>query len=241
MIEVKQFRLVGESTKLELSGNVNLHDKRIALDASGDANLAILQAFYRTIRSSGSASLHAQMRGPIDNPVFSGDAAISDGRIRYFALPHSLQDINGRFLFDAQGVRIVDAAAQLGGGPVKFGGRIGLNGYGIGDVDLTADGEQMHLRYPEGFRSTIDAALTLRGNPSLLVLGGNVTIKDGVYTKRFEPNVDIFALASGGGTGLAGGGGRARRRCRCASTSRSRRPARCASRTTSRASSRAPT
>jgi hypothetical protein len=47
------------------------------------------------------------------------------GRLRYFALPHSLQDINGRFLFDAQGIRIVDAAAQLGGGPVKFGGRIG--------------------------------------------------------------------------------------------------------------------
>ena len=60
----------------------------------------------------------------------------------------------------------------------------------------------MHLRYPEGFRSTIDAALTLRGNPTALVLGGNVTIKDGLYNKRFEPNVDIFSLASGGGTDL---------------------------------------
>jgi hypothetical protein len=202
VIEVQQFRLLGESTGLELSGNVNLHDRRIALDASGDANLAILQAFYRNIRSSGNASLHAQMRGDLDKPVFSGDAAISAGRIRSFAVPHSLQDINGRFLFDAQGLRIVEAVAQLGGGPVKFGGRLGLSGYGIGDVDLTADGEQMHLRYPEGFRSTIDAALTLRGTPSLLVLGGNVTIRDGVYDKRFEPNLDIFALASGGGTGL---------------------------------------
>jgi autotransporter translocation and assembly factor TamB len=202
VVEVKRFRLTGESTALELSGNVNLHDSRIALDAAGDANLAILQAFYRTIRSSGSASLHAQMRGPIDNPVFSGDAAIANGRIRYVPLPHSLQDINGRFLFDAQGLRIVDAVALLGGGPVRFGGRIGLSGYGVGEVDLTANGEQMHLRYPEGFRSTIDAALTLRGNPSAMVLGGNVTIRDGVYEKRFEPNVDIFALASGGGTGL---------------------------------------
>lgn len=204
VIEVKQFRLLGESTKLELSGNVNLHDQRIALDASGDANLAILQAFYRNIRSSGSASLHAQMRGPLDKPVFSGDASIADGRIRSFALPHSLQEINGRFLFDAQGLRIVEAVAQLGGGPVKFGGRLGLSGYGIGNVDLTANGEQMHLRYPEGFRSTIDAALTLRGNPTALVLGGHVTIRDGVYTKRFEPNVDIFALASGGSAALPG-------------------------------------
>ncbi len=198
VVEVKRFRLAGEGTALELSGNIGLHDNRIALDASGDANLGILQAFYRDIRSSGNASLHAQVRGPLDAPVFGGQATIAGGRVRYYSLPHSLQEINGRIDFDAQGVRIVDAVAQLGGGPVKFGGRIGLRGYQIGTIDLTATGEQMNLRYPEGFRSTIDAALTLRGDPAALVLGGNVTIRDGVYSKRFEPNVDIFSFASGG-------------------------------------------
>jgi hypothetical protein len=200
-VEVKRFRLVGEGTALELSGNIGLHDNRIALDASGDANLGILQAFYREILSSGNASLHAQVRGPLDAPVFSGEATIASGRLRYYSLPHSLQEINGRIGFDAQGLRIVDAVAQLGGGAVKFGGRIGLNGYQIGTVDLTATGEQMNLRYPEGFRSTIDAALTLRGAPAALVLGGTVTIRDGVYSKRFEPNVDIFSF-TGGGAGL---------------------------------------
>jgi hypothetical protein len=204
VVEVKRFRLVGEGTALELSGNVGLHDNRIALDASGDANLGILQAFYREMRSAGNASLQAQVRGPIDKPVFAGNATISDGRIRYFPLPHSLQAINGRLDFDAQGIRIVDALAQLGGGPVRFGGRIGLNGYQIGTIDLTAAGEQMNLRYPEGFRSTVDAALTLRGLPTALVLGGTVTVRDGVYTKRFEPNVDIFSLASGSGEALPG-------------------------------------
>ena len=198
VVEVKRFRLVGEGTALELTGNIGLHDNRIALDLSGDANLGILQAFYREIYSSGNATLQAQVRGPLDNPVFSGDAIIAGGRVRYSPLPHSLQDLNGRFAFDAQGIRIVDAMAQLGGGPVRFGGRIGLDGYALGTIDLTATGEQMHLRYPEGFRSTIDAALTLRGNPSALVLGGNVTVRDGIYSKRFEPNVDIFALAAGG-------------------------------------------
>ena len=197
-VEVQRFRLVGEGTALELSGNIGLHDNRIALDASGDANLGILQAFYRGIRSSGNASLHAQVRGPLDAPVFGGEATISAGRLRYYSLPHSLQDINGRIGFDAQGLRIVDAVAQLGGGAVRFGGRIGLNGYQIGAIDLTATGEQMNLRYPEGFRSTIDAALTLRGNPTAMVLGGNVSMREGVYAKRFEPNVDIFSFASGG-------------------------------------------
>jgi len=202
VVEVKRFRLVGEGTALELSGTVGIHDNRIALDASGDANLGILQAFNREIRSAGNAELHAQLRGPLDNPVLSGDASISGGRLRFSALPHSLQDLNGRLAFDAQGIRIVDMVGQLGGGPVRFGGRLGMSGYTLSTIDLTATGEQMHLRYPEGFRSTIDAALTLRGSPSAMVLGGNVTIRDGVYTRRFEPNVDIFTLASGGGAEL---------------------------------------
>ncbi|HTM24008.1 MAG TPA: translocation/assembly module TamB domain-containing protein [Vicinamibacterales bacterium] len=199
VIEVRRFALKGEGTALALSGDVGLHDNRIALDASGDANLGILQAFYRGIRTSGNASLRAQVRGPLDNPVFSGEATVSNGRFRYFSLPHSLQDINGRLLFDAQGIRIVEAAAQLGGGTVRFGGRLGLKGFAVGDIDLTANGDQMHLRYPEGFLSVIDAGLTLRGDPSAMVLGGTVTIRDGVYGKYFQPNVDIFSLASGAG------------------------------------------
>ena len=198
VVEARRFKLVGDQTQLDLSGTIDLHQRQIALDASGDANLGILQAFYRTIRSAGTASLHAQVRGPLDHPVFTGDATIAGGRVRYYSLPHSLQDINGRLLFDAQGIRIVDAVAQLGGGPVKFGGRIGLNGFRIGTVDLTGTGDQMHLRYPEHFASTIDADLTLRGDPSLLVLGGTVTVLDGVYSKRIEPNIDIFSLVSGG-------------------------------------------
>ena len=42
----------------------------------------------------------------------------------------------------------------------------------------------MHLRYPEGFRSTIDAALTLRGNPSAAgARRQRRSIKDGVYAE----------------------------------------------------------
>jgi hypothetical protein len=199
VVEARRFKLAGDQTQLDLSGTIDLHQQRIALDASGDANLGILQAFYRTIRSSGTASLHAQVRGPLDHPVFSGDATITGGRVRYYSLPHSLQDFNGRLLFDAQGIRIVDSVAQLGGGPVTFGGRIGLNGFKLGAVDLTATGERMQLRYPENFRSTIDADLTLRGDPALLILGGTVTVRDGVYSKRIEPNIDVFSLVAGGG------------------------------------------
>ena len=43
-------------------------------------------------------------------------------------LPHSLQDVNGQLSFDAQGIRIDDMTGELGAGPVRFGGRVGIKG-----------------------------------------------------------------------------------------------------------------
>ena len=56
-------RLVGEDTQLDVTGVVDLHDERIAVRATGDANLGILQGFVPNIRSSGRASLEATLRG----------------------------------------------------------------------------------------------------------------------------------------------------------------------------------
>ena len=61
--EIGQFKLEGEGTELDVSGNVSLHDSTINVTASGDANLGILQGFYRDIRSSGVASLRADVTG----------------------------------------------------------------------------------------------------------------------------------------------------------------------------------
>jgi len=198
VVEVTQLRLFGEGTRLDLSGNVNLHDSTISVSAGGDANLGILQGFYRDVRSSGAATLKATVNGPLAKPVFSGSAEISNGRVRQLSLPHSLEAINGQIAFDAGGIRINNVRARLAGGDVTFGGRVALNGFAPGELNLTASGQQMRIRYPEGFVSNIDADLALIGSPSSPLLRGNVTVHDALYSKRFEPNADLFSLASGG-------------------------------------------
>ena len=200
-VDVQRFKLAGEGTALELDGQIDLHDNKIGIGASGDASLGILQGFFRDVRSSGNASLHASISGSVDAPVFSGAATISDGRFRYTELPHSLQSINGKLSFDAQGVRVDDVTAELGGGAVHIGGRIGLRGYVPATLDLTATGDRMRLRYPEGFDSVVNASIALRGEIGSPVLSGTVDVLDGVYRKRIETNVNIVTL-TGGGKGL---------------------------------------
>ena len=110
-------------------------------------------------------------------------------------MPHSLEAINGQIAFDAGGIRINNVRARLAGGDVTFGGRVALNGFAPGELNLTASGQQMRIRYPEGFVSNIDADLALIGSPSSPLLRGNVTVHDALYSKRFEPNADLFSLA----------------------------------------------
>jgi hypothetical protein len=203
-LQIGSFHLAGEGTQLQLDGELSLREKTIGIQATGDANLGILQGFYRDLRSRGTAALKAQISGSLDSPVFSGSATITDGRLRHFSLPHSLESINGKLSFDPRGIRIDEVTGRLGGGTVTFGGRIGLNGFALGDLSLTAIGERMSVRYPEGFRSVIDADLGLQGTLSALVLSGTVVVQEGLWSRRLDTNPDLFNLGGGQGGTLLG-------------------------------------
>jgi TamB, inner membrane protein subunit of TAM complex len=204
-LEIGAFHLVGEGTKLQLDGEMNLREKSIGIQATGDANLGILQGFFRNLRSRGTAALKAEINGRLDDPIFAGSATIADGRLRHFSLPHSLESINGTLSFDASGIRVDDVQGRLGGGTVTFGGRIGLKGFALGDLSLTAVGERMSVRYPEGFRSIIDADLGLQGSIGSLVLNGTVVVQDGVWSRRIETSPDLFNLTGGSPGSLVNG------------------------------------
>jgi hypothetical protein len=195
-IRIEELQMIGDDTRLRVSGTIGLKDDRIALKAVGDANLSILQGFFRDVRGAGHAELTASIDGPLAQPQFSGNARITDGRIRHFSVPNSLDAINGTIVFDPGGIRLDDLAATMGGGHVQFGGRIDFDGYVPGNLDITARGEDMHLRVPEGVRSVVDADLSLRGTFKAPTLGGTVTVKSALWNRRVDTPGSIFDLAS---------------------------------------------
>lgn len=203
-VRIDRLDLVGEDTRLKVAGTIGLSDEKIAIQASGDANLGLLQGFSRDIRGSGRATLKAAVTGPLKAPVFSGSATITRGRIRDFELPNSLDDINGAIQFDARGIRLDDLTATMGGGQVQFGGRIGFDGYLPGDLNVTARGQDMHLRYPEGVRSIVDMDLSVRGRMTAPTLDGTVTVKSATWSRPIDPNAGLFDFASKRGGGAAG-------------------------------------
>jgi translocation-and-assembly-module (TAM) inner membrane subunit TamB-like protein len=196
-VKIGQLRLVGEGTQLNVAGNVNLQERLIGLQANGEANLGIVQGFFPgSVRGSGHAQLTAAVNGPIDAPLFSGSATITDGRLRHLSVPNALDAINGSIAFDARGIRLDDLSATIGGGRVQFGGRVGFDGYMPGDLNVTVRGEDMQLRYPEGIRSIVDADLALSGKYASPTLGGTVTVKSAVWSRRIDTPGSVFDLAA---------------------------------------------
>jgi autotransporter translocation and assembly factor TamB len=94
-------------------------------------------------------------------------------------------------------VTLDDVSALVGGGRVQFGGRIGFDGYLPGELNVTARGEGMQLRYPEGVRSTVDADLLVRGNVKAPTLGGSVVVRNALWNRRINPGIlDLGGNAS---------------------------------------------
>ena len=62
------------------------------------------------------------------------------------------------------------------------------------DLSVILRGEGMHLRYPEGVRSTVDANLALRGSVQAPTLAGVVTVRSATWNRRIDPTGGLFEL-----------------------------------------------
>ena len=201
--------LTGTDTKLSLTGTIPATGASMNVQATGSANMAILQGFFPSLISSGAASVSASVAGDRANPQVTGQADIVDGRLRYRSFPHGLEAINGPITFDATGIRAgrFDADGSLadplrgrmGGGDVTIGGVIGLNGLVPEQFNLTAVGHNVRLRYPAGFASTVEANLSLTGPLSGPTLGGTVTVLRSAYQQEINSDTALLGLAAVGG------------------------------------------
>ncbi len=198
---VGRLRLRGLDTDLQLGGSVDIGQSRYNLSATGDVSLAILQLRYPDLTASGGATVKAQLTGPFDRQQISGEATIDNGRLRMYALQHSLDEINGPIRFDGAGINVDGLRARMGGGPILFGGTIGMSNMQFTQFSLTANGQLMQLRYPVGFTSTVNADLSLTGTLDAMHLGGNVDVIATRYEGTLESNNGLLGLAAGGAMG----------------------------------------
>lgn len=172
---VDSLRLVAEDTQLSATGTANFAgQKELNLRADGRLNLKLIQALRPDVHSAGLVTFGVAIGGEMADPTIRGRLQISNGTISVIDFPNGLSDINGTLLFNQDRMQIQSLTAKTGGGDLKlegfatYGRTIALN--------LSAQGKDIRLRYPQGVSSTVDTNLRLEGTLQNLNLSGDVTV-----------------------------------------------------------------
>jgi translocation and assembly module TamB len=122
------------------------------------------------------ANLDLQVKGTLSRPFMRGRVNVQNAAISYVDFSNGLSDITGTLVFNEDRLQVQELTARTGGGLLHCGGFITFSpAQGLG-FNLSANGHEIRLRYPEGLSSTADLSFTLAGSMKNALLSGNVTV-----------------------------------------------------------------
>lgn len=188
LIHLDPLHVTGEETDLHVQGNLSLKDKQILdLAASGAINLKVAETIDPDLTASGDSTFQVEAHGPLKNPSLKGRIDFQNGSLALGDLPNGLSQLHGTLEFNQNRLEVKSLTAMSGGGQLSVGGYLAYQ-HGI-YADLTATGNGIRIRYPQGVSSLANASLRLQGPQNNLLLSGNVLLT------RFtvSPDLDIAA------------------------------------------------
>jgi translocation and assembly module TamB len=193
-INLAPLHVTGEETDLRAQGSLSLKGKQqLDLAASGAINLKVAETLDSDLTASGTTTFEVEAHGPLDNPGLRGRIDFQNGSLALEDLPNGLSQLHGTLEFNQNRLEVKSLTAMTGGGQLSMAGYLAYQ-HGL-YADVTATGNGVRIRYPQGVSSLADASLHLQGSQNNLLLSGNVLIT------RFamSPDLDIAALATQAG------------------------------------------
>jgi translocation and assembly module TamB len=193
-----QIHVVGQDTDLlaygtaVVFGDPNPMGGRIALHANGNISMALASTFDPDLITSGKVTFNVAADGRMKKPTLTGNVVFHNVNLAIEGVSNGLSSLNGTLEFNEDRLDVKDMTAMTGGGQLKIGGYLAYQ-KGV-FADLTATGDVVRVRY-NGLSATANASLRLQGQPSSLLLSGNVLVT------RFGvgADVDFAALSAAGG------------------------------------------
>jgi translocation and assembly module TamB len=184
-VRVDSFKMVGPDTQMDLRGTVRLiDDDRIRLRAQGRMNLKLAESFNSDLNSSGFADFNVSVGGVIQNPTIQGEVKVTNGAVTLIDFPNGLSNVNGSLVFTEDRMQVQSLTAHTGGGDIRIGGFVTYSPQL--SFNLTAQGQDIRLRYPQGISSTANMDLKLTGTISNSTLAGDVTITRFGLNSQFD-------------------------------------------------------
>ncbi|HWR16517.1 MAG TPA: translocation/assembly module TamB domain-containing protein [Terriglobales bacterium] len=185
LIRIDSFKLVGPDTQMDARGSIDLKgDRRIRVRTNGRLNMKLAQSFNEDITSAGLIDFNMSLGGVVGNPTVQGEVHVINGSVNLIDFPNGLSNINGSLVFTEDRIQVQSLAAHTGGGDIQIGGsatyspRLSFN--------LTATGQDIRMRYPQGVSSTGNLDLKLTGTMQNATLSGDITVTRFGLNNQFD-------------------------------------------------------
>jgi translocation and assembly module TamB len=185
-VQVEQATFRGVDTDFRVSGFAQFAgDRAMNMRVAGAANLRLFTGFVANLDVRGPAQVDAAIAGSLSAPRITGRVHVQDASLRYGDFPAGLSQLAGDFIFDTSRISFNNVTSETGGGRLRLSGSLT---YGNGPVsyDLTAQTEQVRVRYPVGMSWLAGGNLRLLGTTRAATLSGHVTVDRLLMSQGFD-------------------------------------------------------
>ncbi len=188
--ELRRAVLRGPSdTGLSFSGGGNA-EGNLALRVDGTVGLELLESLSPEVADSGGQlSLRVDIGGRVDDPHFSGEAVVRDGRLALRRLAFAqLHDLRGRIEFSERRAVFEGFAARFAGGDLELEGVASIRDGSLRRYGFEVRVRDALLRPMEGVRAGVDARLRLawRRGERLPLLSGELRLDRVRYERPIQ-------------------------------------------------------
>jgi autotransporter translocation and assembly factor TamB len=200
-LRLEQTQIVGEGSSITVAGVVPL-DQTAGLDLilKGGLNIQSLPHLAPGVFMSGTTDLDVRVGGSLRDPEIIGHATLHDALVAQENLPLFLSSAQGRLTFSRNAIALENIRGALGTGTATLNGIVEIRSAELRTMSLQLSVRRARLPYPQGFRSTVDTDLTLRGDKTAQVLVGKVTVIRSDYLADFNL-IEQFAAQTSASSG----------------------------------------
>ena len=153
----------GNGTDLHIQGSVPIKGTgQLNASAHGTVEMGLLKLVQKNADSSGQITVDVEARGDLAHPSVQGKIQFANATYSTPTLPIGFEKVNGNIELQGNRLQISQFTAQAGGGTINASG-FAILGSPMA-IDLTADAEDVRVRYPRGVRAVLNGKLTWTGS-----------------------------------------------------------------------------
>ncbi len=124
----------------------------------------------------------ASIGGTWEQPLVNGQGQLKQRRIVAPGVPQALRQVEAAFLFYPGSVVLDESSFGFAGGSVRTAGEVKLYGEGGLEYRFQVAGDELQLRYPEGWQLRLGADLTVTSEAGGRQLRGTVDVERALYS-----------------------------------------------------------